>query len=184
MTQLQRDDTANSHIIANILLVLIVLILAVLVLLLCNIPNFSLPGTSEPPVIFKITEIRSIPPYYEGKIMICHIGLKYYENDLLSAKIYNNDILMYCRITTLHGNNFISTCHMGVQEMGGIGCSSNLWYPGERTYIDVSNGLIRPGDRIRFDVIQKPEGDLISRDTMTVTVRLCRIPNIFYYSIP
>jgi len=169
LTQFQRDDTANSHIIANILLVVIVLILAILVLLLCNIPNLSLPGTpDEPPVIFKITEITSIPPDYTGIIMISHTGLKYYENDLLSAKIYKDDLLMGCRIATLNGHNFISTNHIGVQTMEGLGCRSNLWYPGERTKIDISNGLIRPGDSIRFDVIQKPEGDVISRDTVTV----------------
>ncbi|MEA2034580.1 MAG: hypothetical protein U9N40_03700 [Euryarchaeota archaeon] len=169
MTEFQRNDTANSHIIANILLVVIVLILAILVLLLCNIPNLSLPGTpDEPPAIFKITKITSTAPYYKGIIMIHHTGLKYYENDLLSAKIYKDDILMDCRITTLHGGNFVPTNHIGVHIMEGTGCRSNLWYPGQRTKIDVSNGLIRPGDSIRFDVIQKPKGDVISRDTVTV----------------
>jgi len=100
--------------------------------------------------------------------MIYHTGLKYYENDMLSAKIYKDDLLMNCRITTLNGHNFIPTNHIGVQTIGGTGCSSNLWYPGERTKIDISNGLIRPGDSIRFDVIQKPEGNVISRDTVTV----------------
>ncbi len=66
---------------------------------------------------------------------------------------------------TMNGHNFIPTVHIGIQTMGGSGCTGTWWEPGEQIMIDFTDGTFHPGDTIRFEVYQKPSGALISSYT-------------------
>ena len=160
-----RDD-ASSPVIATVLLIALVTILAALVLLISM--NFQIPDYTPPekiPTIFKINKISSSEPDYDSRIILFNIGTDSYDNSLLKADIYSNDVLLGCRINTMRGYDFIPTHHFFVQTMGGMGCSNLYWNPNEKTSLDLSNGLIKPGDIVQVDILLKPDDKLISTDT-------------------
>ncbi|MBN2734340.1 MAG: hypothetical protein JXQ82_05755 [Methanomicrobiaceae archaeon] len=133
--------------------------------------NIDFPGYTPPdeiPTIFKIHRITSNIPNYESKIILSNIGMIPYENSLLKAEIYSNDVLLGCRIETMNGHEFISTHHFFVQTMGGTGCSNTYWNPGEKISLDLSNGLIKPGDVVKVDILQDPCDTIISTDNFLV----------------
>lgn len=163
------QNAASSPVIANILLIAIAIILAAFVLLI--LMNFQIPDYSPPekiPTIFKILKISSSKPDYDGRIILFNAGETPYNNSLLKADIYSNDILLGCRIDTMHGHDFIPTHHFFVQTMGGWGCSEVYWNPNEKISLDLSNGLIKPGDIIKIDILLKPDDKIISTDTYVV----------------
>jgi hypothetical protein len=108
------------------------------------------------------------PPNYDSRIVLMHTGERAFENDLLAAEIYIDDRLQNCRISTLNGHLFISTSHIGVQTLSGSGCQTDLWRPGEKIALDLTDGTIHPGERVRVDIRLKPENRVISRDCCTV----------------
>ncbi|WOF16069.1 hypothetical protein F1737_04785 [Methanoplanus sp. FWC-SCC4] len=163
------SEEGTSPVIGHLLMVAIVFILFLIVLLYCmkfEIPLFSLP--EEIPEIFVITNILTSPPDYDSRIILSHSRIKPYDNSLLEADIYCNDALLKCRITTLNGHDFIPTNHFFVQTIGGTGCQNTNWYPKEKISLDLSNGLIKPGDEVKIDIISKTENKIISRDTFRV----------------
>ena len=166
MSEKSNFETADSPVIAEILAVLITIILALILLLF--VMNFNISMYEPPqktPEIFKLIKIESSPPKYESKITLMHKGDKRYKNSLLRAEIYKNGNLLGCRIETMNGHEYIPTIHSYVKTMGGSGCSGDFWYPVEKTALDITDGLIKPGDEIRIDIFQKPENKIISSHT-------------------
>jgi hypothetical protein len=133
--------------------------------------NFEISDYSSSekiPTIFKIHKITSNSPKYESTIILSNIGMMPYENLLLKADIYSNDVLLGCRIETMNGHEFISTHHFFVQTMGGMGCSNTYWNPREKISLDLSNGLIKPGDIVKVNILQNPGETIISTDNFLV----------------
>jgi hypothetical protein len=157
-------------VVGTVLLIAIAVALAALVLLLFHLPNLGWPWPGEPPSpielqrIYHESEIFPYPLVYDSRIILYHNGTESWENDLLMAKIYKNQTLLSCRVTTMNGHEFITTHHDGVQTMGGTGCQTDRWNPGERIALDLTDGTLRPGDRVRVDIIYKPDNTVISRD--------------------
>jgi hypothetical protein len=165
-------ESGTSNTVASVLLVAIVMVLAVLVLLLFKLPVLDW-GAAEPPAVFTIVKIshsdrpEGVPPNYDSRITLMHEGDRVFENDLLSARIYVDEELQNCRILTMNGHLFINTSHIGVQTLSGSGCQTELWRPGEKIALDLTDGTIRPGERVRVDVIYTPDNTVISRDSCT-----------------
>jgi len=159
---------ATSHTTATILLVAITILLAVLVLLMFRIPVFE---WEKPPSFLEIQAIYSVNEHgvlnYDSRVLLCHTGTASLENDNLKALFYRNDILLPSRISTMNGHNFIKTVHIGVQTMGGLGCTGPTWEPREKIVIDFTDGTFHPGDRVRMDVFYKPTGALVSSHAHT-----------------
>jgi flagellin-like protein len=159
-----------SPVVATILLVALTLILALMVLLLFSLPSWDV---GDPPAIFVITTIdhhSDLAPYrfnYDSRVTIVNTGAKSYENRLLKALFYRNQVQMNAVITTLDGHDFISSRHFGVQWMGGSGCSGGTWTPGESTVIDFTDGTFRPGDLVQLDIVDTISNRTISRHRYT-----------------
>ena len=164
------NDDAESQVVGTILLIAIAIALATLVLLLFHLPNLDWCLSREPPAtielqhIYHTSDLFPHPLNYDSRIILYHNGSEAWENDLLMARIYRNQTSLSCQITTMNGHNFISTHHNGIQTMGGTGCQTDRWNPGERIALDLTDGTLHPGDCIRVDIIYKPDNTVISRD--------------------
>lgn len=159
------DSEANSQVIAVLLTVAIVIVLAMIVLLWAmtlEMPDVSIP--SKTPAIFEIRQLKSAAPNYEGHITLYHGGKTDYLNSDLYAEIYCNDVLLPCRIETFRGTDFIPTHHYHVKTISGSGCRNDYWRKGEKVAIDITDGLIKPGDLVRVDVFSKTDNTRISTD--------------------
>jgi hypothetical protein len=163
---MQYSDEGSSHSIAVILMVAITVLLAALVYLMFQIPSMEM---YKPPSFLEIKTVYSTNEAgilnYDSRVLLYHHGTERLENDKLTASFYRNDQKLACRISTMNGHNFIPTVHIGVQTMGGSGCAGTWWEPGEQIMIDFNDGTFHPGDKIRFEVNQKPSGVLISSYT-------------------
>lgn len=161
-------EKGDSQSLATILLVVIVMILALLVLLLFHLPPLTWQDPA-PPAVFQIRAIyhhNEISPFalnYDSRILLVHNGTGEMENDALRAYLFKNGVALNASILTMNGHNFISTPHYGVQWMGGSGCSGMYWSPGETLVIDLKDGTIRPGDRVRVDIAERSTDRIISR---------------------
>jgi hypothetical protein len=157
---------ASSQTTATILLVAITIILAGLVFLMFQMPGFT---WEKPPSFLEIQKITSINENgilnYDSRVLLYHHGTERLVNDNLKASFFRNGEMLPCRITTMNGHNFIGTVHIGVQTMGGMGCSGTWWEPGEKIMIDFTDGTFHPGDSVRVDIFQKPANTLISSYT-------------------
>lgn len=161
------DDRAESHTIANILIVLITMILAALVLLLFHLPPLHWEITLLP-AIFTITNIFHTDEItgdlnYDSRLIVLHTGTVGYNNANLKANLLKNGQPVSCVIETMNGNDFISTAHFGVQWMGGAGCSGATWEPGEMTVIDFTDGTFQPGDMVQIDIVDNSTNQILSR---------------------
>jgi hypothetical protein len=148
--------------------VAITFLLALLVLLMVQIQPFAWNTEKEIPAIFTISAIKGVDEItghmnYDSRMLLLHTGTAEYQNRNLKAKILKNGELLSCSITTMNGDDFISTSHYGVQWMGGSGCSGDYWSPNEQIRIDFSDGTFRPGDVVQIDVIDKVTDVIISR---------------------
>ncbi len=163
------DSEAQSHVIAVLLTVAIVVILAMIVFLWAmsmEMPTVNFPGKT--PTIFEIRQLKSTAPNYEGHITLYNAGKTDYPNSDLYAEIYCNDVLLPCSIETFRGTDFISTHHYYVKTMSGSGCRNEYWRKGEKIAIDITDGLIKPGDLVRVDIFQKSDNSRISTDRNVV----------------
>ncbi len=163
------DRNAQSHVVAAILLVAVTLLLAALVwLMLLAFINFDNP--ENPPSIIKIERLASENEQghlnFDSRIILTHTGTEIFQNGDLRAEIFRNGIKLPANIQTFHGHDFISTPHVGVQTMAGLGCSGTTWYPGEKVVLDLSDATFRPGDQIRVDIIKKSRNVVISRHSL------------------
>ncbi len=156
-------EEGSSHSIAVILMVSITILLALLVYLIFQIPNMEM---YKPPSFLEIKKVYCMNEAgimnYDSRVLLYHHGSEPLENDLLTASFFRNGQKLGCRISTLNGHNFIPTVHIGIQTMGGSGCTGTWWEPGEQIMIDFTDGTFHPGDNIRFEVNKKPSGVLIS----------------------
>jgi len=147
-------------------MVSITILLALLVYLMFQIPNMEMYKT---PSYLEIKKVYSTNEggvmNFDSRVLLFHRGTERLENDRLTASFFRNGQKLECRISTLNGHNFISTVHIGIQTMGGSGCTGTWWEPGEQIMIDFTDGTFHPGDTIRFDVHKKPSGTLISSYT-------------------
>lgn len=163
----EASAVATSKVIGTILMVALTILLALLVLLMVTIPPLSF--STGPPAIFQVREIHHRsdrypnPLNYDSRMVLVNNGSKEYLNDGLSAIFYLNGQLLDARAITLNGHHFISTHHVGIQWMGGSGCSGTSWAPGEQTVIDFTDGTFHPGDLVQIDVIDTSTDRVISR---------------------
>jgi len=161
-----KRDSATSHAMGIILMVVITLIVAaILVAMILSMPLLQYSFT---PTIFTITSIQSADEItqqlnHDSRVIILHTGTAIYQNKNLKAQFYKNGVQVNANIGTMNGHDFISTSHTGVQWMGGMGCSGATWTPGEMTGIDFSDGTFHPGDSVRVDIIDKSTNQVISR---------------------
>jgi flagellin-like protein len=163
------DGSAQSHVVAALLLVAVTLILAALVwLMLLAFINFDNPA--NPPAIIKIERLVSENEEghlnYDSRVILTHTGSEIFQNEDLRAEVFRNGIKLPLVIRTFHGHEFISTPHVGVQTMAGLGCSGTTWYPGEKVVLDLSDGTFRPGDLIRVDILKNSRNAVISRHSL------------------
>ena len=159
-------DEGSSHTIAVILMVTITILLALLAYLMFQMPNMEIykpPSFLEIKKVYSTNEAGTIN--YDSRVLLYHHGTERLENDRLKASFFRNNQKLDCRISTMNGHNFIPTVHIGIQTMGGSGCTGTWWEPGEQIMIDFTDGTFHPGDNIRFEVYQKPSGALISSYT-------------------
>jgi hypothetical protein len=167
LSAIDNNPDASSHSIATILMVAVTILLALLVLLLFHMP--SLEYTTEMvPAIFTITGIDTVDEItgllnYDSRVMLIHTGTLNYENKNLKATFYKNGQLVNANIATMNGHDFISTAHVGVQWMGGSGCSGVTWAPVEQIVIDFTDGTYYPGDTVQVDIFDNSTGRIISR---------------------
>lgn len=142
--------------------------MVVITILLALMIHFSIPNMEiyKTPSFLEIKNVYGTNDAgianYDSRVLLYHHGTEKLENDLLTASFYRNDQKLNCRISTMNGHNFIPTVHIGIQTMGGSGCTGTWWEPGEQIMIDFTDGTFHPGDNIRFEVYQKPSGVLIS----------------------
>lgn len=161
-------ESAGSPTTATILLLAITLILAAIVAaMLLNMLSFQYSFAPFPAII-TITRIESIDEItsqltYDSRVILLHSGIVPYQNNNLKAQFYKNGVQVNANIGTLNGHDFISTSHVGVQWMGGMGCSGTTWTPGEMVCIDFSDGTFRAGDTVRVDIIDNSTSQIISR---------------------
>lgn len=167
-------DDASSNPMGVVLMVAITIILAALVLIMC-LGFFMMPEwkIATIPAIFIVTDVIHTDDVtgavnYDSRLILMHTGSITYSNTDLKAHVFNNDQPVNCVIETLNGNDFISTVHIGVQWIGGPGCSGSTWLPGESTAIDFTDGTFHPGDRVRIDIIDKSRNEVISRHVYRV----------------
>jgi hypothetical protein len=163
-----RHDAASSYPIGVILLVAITFLLALLVLLMLQFQPFALNMETEIPKIFTITSIKSVDEItghlnYDSRVLLLNTGKAVVQNKNIKARFLKNGQPVTCTIATMNGHDFISTSHIGVQWMGGSGCSGATWSPGEQICIDFSDGTYHPGDSIQMDIIDKTTNVTISR---------------------
>lgn len=164
------SDRAISETHGTLLMVAITIILAILVLLmaLAMLPSGSWMEPAEPPII--ITEI-SHNSKETGKFTcasrIVHLnnGSTVYENDGLKAVIYRNGQKV-CVVQTLNGHRLIPSHHYGVKTLGGEGCRTPYWNPGEELELDLSDNTIYPGVQVTVEILEKQTGEIISKHTV------------------
>jgi FlaG/FlaF family flagellin (archaellin) len=163
-------DSAMSPVMATTLLVAITIILvAVVAAMLLTMPLLQY-SFAPIPAIFTITSIESTDEItqqlnHDSRVILLHTGTGTYQNKNLKAEFYKNGLKVNANIATMNGDDFISTLHIGVQWMGGMGCSGATWTPGEMTCIDFSDGTFRFGDTVQVDIIDKSTNTVISRNT-------------------
>jgi len=155
---------AVSHNLSTILLVAITILLVAMLALLFHMPQFNYvytPSFIEINRVFHVDEQGRLN--YDSRVVLFHNGTMRYENDNLNATFFRNGVQLPCVISTLNGYKFVSTHHLGVQTMGGMGCSGSFWEPHARIAFDFTDNTFRPGDTIRVDIYSKSTNRLISR---------------------
>lgn len=165
------SDSAESHVIAEILFVAVVVTVAAIfaALLYGMIPHYIEP--SKIPEILAIVEInhkeKNGQMTYASVVKLLHKGTTPLFNDEYSAEIYVNDVKQYVFISTLDGGKFIPTHHYGVATVSGTGVIGYRWKPGEFAWFNLRNELIVPGDIVQIDILRKSDGAIISRSIAT-----------------
>jgi len=170
---MQYDDAA-SHPLGTVLMVAVTIIVCMLLLIICmgflQIPEFRIASV---PAIFVITSVVHVDDYtgamnYDSRLIVKNVGTTTFKNAGLSAAIYRNGKPLNCVISTLNGNDFMSTVHYGVQWIGYAGVDDETWLPGEMSAIDLTDGTFRPGDTAQLDIVDKSTGEVISRHVYRV----------------
>ncbi|HRD25409.1 MAG TPA: hypothetical protein PLA39_03925 [Methanoculleus sp.] len=101
-----------------------------------------------------------------SRVTLLNNGSTVYENDCLKAVFYVNGQKVYYTVQTLNGYLFIQSHHYGVKTIGGAGCRTEYWNPGERIDIDLTDRTFYPGDEVCVEIIDKRDGKVISKDAV------------------
>ena len=148
-------------------MVAIAVLLAALVILMFQFPDIFYDPIHPLPSFLEISGVYHTDEHgilnFDSRVILMHNGTERLENGALRAEFFRNGTKISALITTLNGNEFISTHHYGVQTMGGLGCSGLYWDPKEKIVIDFSDNTFHSGDTIRVDIFMKNSGELISR---------------------
>jgi hypothetical protein len=149
-------------------MVAVTIILAALILLLLSqLPAFL--TSTEVPAVFEIASIRHTNQYgvlnYESYMVVKNTGTTGYDNRNLYAKTFRNNQLLPCLIPYINFNKFIWVHPYGIETIGGAGTNNYQWSPGTTIFIDYSQGTLRPGDIVQFEVYERDTNRIISRDT-------------------
>jgi flagellin-like protein len=151
-----------------ILLVAITIALAMIVLLMFSFPDMDPLKDPDVPVIFEITEIRDTNPQgvvnHDSFMKLVNIGTRAYDNRKLYAKTYRNGVLLPCMIPFINFNDFIDVHPNGIETIGGPGTGNYHWNPGAEIFVDYSDGTFRPGNVVTFEVYNRTNNRIISRD--------------------
>jgi hypothetical protein len=164
LSRIKNVEVGTSQAIAVILIIAITILLALLIhFSIVNMEMYKTPSFLEIKKVYSTNEAGSMN--FDSRVLLYHHGSERLENDRLKAIFYRNGQKLDCRISTMNGHNFIPTVHIGIQTMGGSGCTGTWWEPGEQIMIDFNDGTFHPGDTIRFEVYQKESDTLISSYT-------------------
>jgi len=149
------------------MVVMVIILVAIIAASILSMPILQYSITPTPAII-TITRIESVDEItkqltYDSRVILLHSGIVPYQNNNLKAQFYRNGKKVNANIATMNGHDFISTSHMGVQWMGGMGCSGLTWTPGEMVCIDFSDGTFHPGDTVQVDIIDNSTIQIISR---------------------
>jgi len=148
--------------------VTIILAALVLLMLLAMLPSWSWEEPAQPPII--MTGIAHTSP--ETGLLTCasrvtlkNNGSAVYENDALKAVFYVNG-QKACIVYTLNGYLLIPSHHYGVKTLGGEGCRSPYWNPGEAMVLDLTDNTFYPGAQVTLEILDKRTGKVISKHTV------------------
>jgi len=168
------SDSAFSHHIGQILIIIILILLGMIVFLLVQY-QISL-SDQRIPCVFEIAEVQHTKGGMSetGYVVLKNTDTKAYENWNLYAFTYVNDNRIPAEIPTLNNYEYISSVHhYGVEKLvGSQGRRENhdaYWYSGAGLAIDYSDHTIHPGDRVTIEIYNRSTNQLISRDTFPHT---------------
>ena len=148
--------------VVGILLMTAITILVVAIILMQLLTfNFGW-GDPKIPAIFKIIKI-TYGKNLDRVMVVQNTGPIDYKNKDLYAMTYRNGIQLNCIISTLNGHDFISSHHIGTQNMKGT--SGTSWYHDQTVSINYKDRTFHPGDQIMFEVYDTATNQIISRDT-------------------
>ncbi|WP_235808171.1 type IV pilin [Methanoculleus horonobensis] len=147
--------------------VTVILAAIVLIWLLSFFPAGS--GVEPEPSII-ITEISHVSAgtgtlTYASRVTLKNNSSTTYENDHLRGVFYVNGYRA-CIIQTLNGYLLIPSHHYGVKTLGGEGCRTSFWGPGEEMTADLTDGTFYPGAEVTLEVVDKRSGRVISKHTV------------------
>ncbi len=168
--QTAKSEGALSDTHGVFLMVAVTIILAALVLLmlLAMIPSWSWAQPPQPPVIITgIAHTREDTGTltYASRVTLLNNGSTVYENDCLKAVFYVNGQKV-CIVQTLNGHLLIPSHHYGVKTLGGEGCRTPYWNPGEEMELDLSDNTLYPGAEVTVEIVDKRTGKAISKHTV------------------
>jgi flagellin-like protein len=160
-------DTGSSSPLGTILMVMITIVLAALVLLVAlQLPNLC--DDPKVPTVFEITNIKHINQNgvdYDSYMVVKNSGKIAYDNRNLYAKTFRNGVHLPCDIPTMNGYDFIQVHPYGIQYLGGPGSDNYLWNPDALIAINYAKRTFHLGDIVQFEVYDRKNGQLLSRDT-------------------
>jgi hypothetical protein len=166
-------ETANSHSIGIVLLIVISILLAALVLLMFQMPDMR---WEDVPTVFEITRVRDVNDYgkmtEDSYVVLVNSGSVRYNNWNLYALTYINGVRIPAEIPTLNAYEQTNDHnHHGVQNLFGPGASGSkrdhdgVWNPNGLLAINYNDHTIHPGDSITIEIYDKTTSQIISRDT-------------------
>jgi Protein of unknown function (DUF1628). len=165
-----RGEGALSDTYGVLVMVAVTIILAALVLLmlLAMIPSWSWEEPAQPPIIMTgITHTSQGTGLLTcaSRVTLKNNGSAVYENDCLKAVFYVNG-QKACIVYTLNGYLLIPSHHYGVKTLGGEGCRSPYWNPGETMVLDLTDNTLYPGAQVTLEILDKRTGMVISKHTV------------------
>lgn len=167
-TAASESGVSETHGVLILVGVTVILAVLVLLMLLAMIPSWSWAEPAQPPIIITGVSHHSAitgKMTYASRVTLLNNGSTVYENDCLKAVFYVNGQKV-CIVQTLNGYLFIPSHHYGVKTIGGAGCRTEYWNPGERIDIDLTDTTLYPGAKVCVEIIDKRDGKVISKDAV------------------
>ena len=168
-TAASESGVSETHGVLILVGVTVILAVLVLLMLLAMIPSWSWAEPAQPPIIITaVSHNNAITGKMTcaSRVTLLNNGSTVYENDCLKAVFYVNGQKVYYTVQTLNGYLFIQSHHYGVKTIGGAGCRTEYWNPGERIDIDLTDRTFYPGDEVCVEIIDKRDGKVISKDAV------------------